>query len=198
MKSILLNVPDNQAEHFAIKLAELVKNCGGSIGVGTNEECLHDENIPIWERVKTVEDAMALTGMELPDNIETLPIDVQAFLKLRVICAAYNGLTEDTLDQFPKFEKEEYRYYPWFVFYTQEEIDEMGDEDKARVLGRSNGNANAYAGVACSYTSYDASYSNADYGGRLCFKTRELSAECGKRFLKLWAQYIGFITEDFA
>ena len=41
--------------------------------------------------------------------------------------------------------------------------------DKGRVLGRSNGNAGAYAGVACSLTYYASSGSYSSYGGRLCF-----------------------------
>lgn len=197
MQQIQLFVPDNQAEIFAEKLSALVRECNGSTidhkGVVT---AIFDTSIPIWERIKTVEDAIAYTGMTLPENIEDLPLDVQAMLKLRIICAAYNELKADQLDQFPKFTTDEYRYYPWFYLYTQEEIDAMTEEDRSRVLGRSSNYANANAGVACAYTNNAASYSGASYGGRLCFKTEKLASECGKRFLKLWAQYFGFITEE--
>ena len=102
MQQIQLFVPDDQAEIFAEKLSALVRECNGSTidhkGVVT---AIFDTSIPIWERIKTVEDAIAYTGMTLPENIEDLPIDVQAMLKLRIICAAYNELKADQLDQFP-------------------------------------------------------------------------------------------------
>ena len=195
MKEIKINVPDNQAELFAEKLSALVKECGGNIGDEKKAD-IFDTNIPIWERIKTVEDAIAYTGMTLPDNIEELPLDVQAMLKLRIICAAYNELKADQLDQFPKYTTDEYRYYPWCVLYTQEEIDAMNEEDRSRVLGRSGHYANAHAGVAYADTNNAASSSVASGGGRLCFKTRDLAIECGKRFLKLWGQFYGFLGEE--
>ena len=197
MQQIQLFVPDNQAEIFAEKLSALVRECNGSTidhkGVVT---AIFDTSIPIWERIKTIEDAIAYTGMTLPENIEDLPIDVQAMLKLRIICAAYNELKADQLDQFPKFTTDEYRYYPWFYLYTQEEIDAMNEEDRRRVLGRSVHNALANAGVAYAYTGGAASYSSTGLGGRLCFKTEKLASECGKRFTKLWGQFFAFLTED--
>lgn len=196
MKQILINVPDNQAELFAEKLSALVKECGGSTSEAENKVDIFDSSIPIWDRIKTVEDAIAYTGMTLPDNIGELPLDVQAMLKLRIICAAYNELKADTLDEFPKFTTDEYRYYPWCVLYTQEEIDAMNEEDRSRVLGRSPDNASADAGVGYVDTSSGASNSYADSGGRLCFKTRDLAIECGKRFLKLWGQFYGFLGEE--
>ena len=196
MKEIKINVPDNQAELFAEKLSALVTECGGNISSNEKEVDLFDTNIPIWDRIKTVEDAITYTGMTLPDNIDELPLDVQAFLKLRVVCAAYNELKKDELDQFPRFTTNEYRYYPWFLLYTQEEIDRMDKEDRSRVLGRSSNNAYAGAGVAYSST-YDASsYSYTNAGGRLCFKTEELATECGKRFAKLWGQFFAFLDEE--
>lgn len=197
MQQIQLFVPDNQAEIFAEKLSALVRECNGSTidhkGVVT---AIFDTSIPIWERIKTVEDAIAYTGMTLPENIEDLPIDVQAMLKLRIICAAYNELKADELDKFPKFTTDEYRYYPWFLLYTQEEIDRMDEEEKSRVLGRSSLSAFAFAGVVVSYTLHASSSSSASLGGRLCFKTEELATQCGKRFIKLWAQFFAFLKEE--
>ena len=197
MKAIQISVPDNQAELFAEKLSALIKECGGEINLGTKEEIdLYDTSIPIWERIKTVEDAIAYTGMTLPDCIGELPLDVQAMMKLRIVCAAYNELTVDELDQFPLFTEDEYRYYPWFLLYTQEEIDKMDEEERSRVVGRSGHYAFAYAGVVCSNTSFASAGSSAYYGGRLCFKTRELAAQCGERFAKLWGQFFAFLKEE--
>lgn len=196
MKEIRINVPDNQAELFAEKLSALVTECGGNICSKEKEVDIFDTSIPIWERIETVEDAVAYTEIALPDNIEELPLDIQAYLKLRVVCAAYNELKAGELDKFPKFTTDEYRYYPWFLLYTQEEIDRMDEEEKVRVLGRSNGGAHANAGVACSHTNYASSSSSPNNGGRLCFKTEELATQCGKRFIKLWAQFFAFLKEE--
>lgn len=198
MKEIKINVPDNQAELFAEKLSALIKECGGETRLGTEgkEIDLYDTSIPIWERIKTVEDAITYTGMTLPDCIGELPLDVQAMMKLRIVCAAYNELTVDELDQFPLFTDGEYRYYPWFWLYTQEEIDKMDEEERSRVLGRSSYYAYAVAGVAYSSTNYASTDSYTSGGGRLCFKTRELAMECGKRFAKLWGQFFAFLKEE--
>lgn len=196
MKQIQLCVPDDQAELFAEKLSALVKECGGDIDLSNKPNpFLFNDKIPIWERIKTVEDAIAITGMTLPDNIDELPLDVQAMLKLRIICAAYNELKADQLDQFPKFMTDEYRYYPWFYLYTQEEIDAMTEEERSRVLGRSGSVAYAGAGVAYASSVNASSRSHTGYGGRLCFKTEKLASECGKRFTKLWGQFFAFLTE---
>lgn len=198
MKEIKITVPDNQAELFAEKLSALVSECNGKVSCGsdTTENNLFDTRIPIWERIKTIEDAIAYTGMTLPENIEELPLDVQAFLKLRIICAAYNELKADELDKFPMFTTGEYRYYPWFCLYTQAEIDKMDEDERSRVLGRSYNYASAYAGVAYAYTYSASSPSLSSHGGRLCFKNEELATECGARFVKLWAQFFCFITEQ--
>ena len=68
-------------------------------------------------------------------------------------------------------------------------------KDRSRVLGRSNNNAGANAGVAYASTLSAASHSGTDRGGRLCFKTEKLASECGKRFAKLWGQFFAFLTE---
>jgi hypothetical protein len=196
MKEIKINVPDNQAELFAEKLSALVTECGGNIGSNEKEVDLFDTSIPIWDRIKTVEDAITYTGMTLPDNIAELPLDVQAMMKLRIVCAAYNELKKDELDQFPLFTEDEYRYYPWFWLYTQSEIDRMDEEERSRVLGRSGYVASAHAGVAYSHTRYASSSSSASSGGRLCFKTEEFATECGKRFAKLWGQFFAFLKEE--
>lgn len=187
-QKIILNVPNGKAKEFEAGLKDLLKECGGKIS-DIQVKDIFDTSKPIWERIKTVDDAIEYTGMTLPENISELPTDVQAMLKLRIVCAAYNELTADTLNEFPKFTEDEYRYYPWFCLYTQEEIDEMDEDDRSRVLGRSGNGASAFAGVAYSGTNYATSYSNTLHGGRLCFKKRELSDECGKRFIELWADF---------
>ena len=153
----------------------------------------------IRDRVKTFEDACNELGQDHPLVVQYLQTssayrgdalseDLIAYLKVRIITAALNeGWT-------PQFTTDEYRYYPWFCLYTQKEIDEMDEEDKGRVLGRSCYNANASAGVAYSVTYYASAYSLTYSGGRLCFKTRDLAEYAGKQFLDIWAEFMMFTT----
>ena len=157
----------------------------------------------IMERIKTFDDALqelntkALSGDETAailladyesnaDNIKNPQI--LAYMRLAIIAYALNEGWE------PKFTTDEYRYYPWFCLYTQKEIDEMDEEDKGRVLGRSGSSALANAGVACSSTVLASTYSYTGYGGRLCFKTRDLAEYAGKQFLDIWAEFMMFTT----
>ncbi|MBQ8969211.1 MAG: hypothetical protein IJ064_05725 [Bacteroidaceae bacterium] len=193
MKSLSLNVPDEQAQAFAKELATLLQKHGVEV---ENKEAI-DSLLPITERVKTFDDAVNILGVEHPmvtmyKAITNLPDrtnddkHIIAYAKLCIITAALNEGWE------PQFTEDEYRYFPWFVFYTQSEIDEMDDEDKEgiRVLGRSGLSASAYAGVAYSLTSNASSGSYAGSGGRLCFKTRELAKYAGEQFLDIWADYV--------
>lgn len=196
MKSLSLNVPDEQAQAFAKELATLMKKHGVEV---ENKEAL-DAMRPITERVKTFEDAMAVLGENHPLVIQYKEIydnfleeggdgvkDIVAYIKLRIIVAALNEGWQ------PTFSDDEYRYYPWFVFYTKEELDAMDEEERSRVLGRSYAHAFAYAGVAFSNTNAASSHSYAHYGGRLCFKNRELAEYAGQQFLAIYADFhIGF------
>lgn len=195
MKSLSLNVPDEQAQAFAKELATLMKKHGVEV---ENKEAL-DAMRPITERVKTFEDACNELGEEnvLVQAYRTAEFntsgnqndvsDVVAYLKLRIIVAALNEGWQ------PTFSDDEYRYHPWFVFYTKEELDAMDEEERSRVLGRSYCNASAGAGVAYSHSGYASSNSYAYNGGRLCFKNRELAEYAGQQFLAIYADFlIGF------
>ena len=157
----------------------------------------------IKDRIKTFDDALqelntkALSGDETAailladyesnaDNIKNPQI--LAYMRLAIIAYALNEGWE------PKFTTDEYRYYPWFCLYTQKEIDEMDEEDKGRVLGRSVYYADARAGVAYSDTGHASPHSRTSRGGRLCFKTRDLAEYAGKQFLDIWAEFMMFTT----
>lgn len=56
----------------------------------------------------------------------------------------------------------QYKYFPWFVY------------------------DNGAAGFVCAYTSNTATSAAANFGSRLCFKTRERAMQFGKQFIDLW------------
>lgn len=171
-----------------------------SNGKRWNPETLEFEECEPYEAIRTYEDAfskvseMAANGNELAEclikdlqfNAPYTP-DLLAYIKLRIVVLAINdGWT-------PKFEKGEYRYYPWFYLCTKEEMESMTEEqqasfkaDNGRVLGRSGSFAGACAGVAYSFTDGASSYSYASYGARLCFFDRARAEYAGRQFMDLY------------
>ena len=122
-------------------------------------------------------------------TMSLLGADVVAYMKLRVIVAAINGLSETTLDQFPRFTTDEYRYYPWFYLYTQEEIDAMSEEDRQRVVGRAYCSASAVGGCVYAVAYCASSHSGTRGGARLAFKTRKSAEYAGRQFAEEWADF---------
>lgn len=149
------------------------------------------EEKPVTERIKTFEDAVHALGESHPFVVEwriddNLSPDLEAYLKLRIICAALNEGWQ------PKFYKGEYRFYPWFRIYTKEEYEELEKSEKkeSRVVYRSSSDANACGGVSCAYSSSGYAYVVTGFGSRLAFKTKELAEYCGKQFTDIWADYM--------
>lgn len=148
----------------------------------------------VRERIKTFEDACREIGIDAEawnrDKISLgLEPDVLAFLKLRIIVKALNEGWE------PRFTEDECRYYPWFILYTGEEYNKLDEEEKSRVVFRSNSYAYALGGVSYASAGNDSSYALAFVGVRLAFKTSELAAYCGRQFLDIWADFV-FLPEE--
>ena len=144
--------------------------------------------LDVRERIKTFADAAQAVGIDDPEEWEehysNLEPDVLAYFKLRIIVKALNDGWE------PKFVPGEYRWAPYFVLYTKEEIEKMNEETKARVVYRSSYNASAHGGVSYAYASYDSGYVYASIGSRLAFKSKELAEYAGKQFTEIYADFI--------
>ena len=144
----------------------------------------------VTERIKTFQDALDELGADdelvkeyraLGDNAR---LDTVCWLRLGIIVKALNeGWT-------PKFDKKEYRYAPYFYLYTQDEINEMTDEEKSRVVFRSVSSAYANGGVAFANALNVSSLTFASVGSRLALRTRELAIYAGKQFAEEYAQLI--------
>lgn len=178
-KEITIPVPDG-------KRAEWIN------GVLTLVDEQKVDNRPVTERIKTFTDACNALGDEHPLVKEYLRVadgniildDLYAYLKLRIIVAALNEGWE------PKFTEDEYRYFPWFYFYTKEEYDKLDDEGKGRCVLRSGSGTSAFYGFVSVFAGSDASVSSTSYGSRLAFRTRELAAYAGRQFIEEWADFM--------
>lgn len=166
----------------------------------SSETAQKADNRPVTERIKTFEDACRELGekhslvqayRQLLETAtcedymrETFGADMVSYMKLRIICAALNEGWE------PQFTEDEWRYYPWFWLYTQDEIDNMDeDEKKERCLMSTGDYQTGYAGLAYACSSYAPSNSAAIVGSRLCLKSDTLAVYAGKQFMSLWADF---------
>nr|WP_307986235.1 hypothetical protein [uncultured Prevotella sp.] len=181
---ILTNYPQISKEQV---INEMTKAFG--------EEALKSQDIK--ERIKTFEDAVNAIGEDHPLVAQYKTINsafkeadnnlhLFAYTRLAIIAEALNEGWR------PEYTEDEYRYYPWFGLYTQEEYDDMDDEDKecCRFVGRSGNSANAFGGLVYAYASDGSAASYAYIGSRLAFKSRELAIYCGKQFIEIWINYL--------
>ncbi len=154
-----------------------------------------DENRPVTERIKTFEDAVKELGTDNPlyyayENAQAIfeqngnDYNLLAYTKLRIITAALNEGWQ------PKFTQDEWRWYPWFTLWTEEELSEKSDEWKAdRHLISTGDYSGNYAGFVFASSDNAPSDANAFFGSRLCFKSEALATYCGKQFISLWADF---------
>ena len=144
--------------------------------------------VDVKERIKTFADAAKAVGIEDPEEWESgysdVEPDILAYFKLRIITKALNEGWE------PKFIPGEYRWAPYFLLYTKEEIEKMNAETRARVVYRSGSNAYAGGGVSCAFADYDSAFVYASVGSRLAFKSEELAEYAGKQFTEIYADFI--------
>lgn len=150
----------------------------------------------ITNRIKTFEDAcnelgsshslvLAYQNTNLRDEEVAKPNkDIIAYMKLRIIVAALNEGWK------PQFIPGEYRWFPYFILYTKDEIDKMDEETKARVVFRSDNFAYAGGGVSYAGSLYDSASVYASIGSRLAFKTEELAEYAGKQFAEIYADFM--------
>ena len=154
---------------------------------------------PVTERIKTFEDACddlnrrAMAGDKLANDLMTdlqfnspRTPDLLAYIQLRIITYALNE------GWVPQFTEDEYRYYSYFYLYTQKEIDEMSEDDKAQLLLLVGGHAfnGALCGLSLSSSASAFSSSSTALGARLAFKSSELAKYAGRQFAALWSALV--------
>lgn len=149
-----------------------------------------------YHNIKTYEDACEALGIKPMTSLfieyeacmkeEVIDIAHIAYIKLCTIAQAINNDKD-----FPRFVKDEYRYYPYFILYNQKEVDEMSDEDKSRlVFWGGAAYSGAYCGLACAYSNYAWSDASAHFGSRLAVSSSEQAIYFGNQFKELWKDYL--------
>lgn len=150
----------------------------------TGKDMFQPKNI--MARVRTFNDACRELGSEHPfvkewNLSEHLSPSLEAYLQLRIVVAALNEGWE------PRFAKNEYRWYPVFWLYTQEDLDEEeGELSMFDVQERVSG---PFEKLVYAYSDNFASGVNAFCASRLCLKSEAIAAYCGKQFIDLWSYF---------
>lgn len=124
----------------------------------------------VTERIKIFEDAYNELGInhkfveDYSRCAYSVSKDIEAYLKLRIVCAALNEGWE------PQSTENEIRWYPWFYFCTED-------------------NANGLTGLEYARSDRTPLGVAADVGFRICLKNEELAEYCGKQFIELWSDF---------
>jgi len=192
MKELKLNVPDEKVQELGKDFVSLLKKHG----IEAENKAFMKAILPVTERIKTFEDACKELGsghsLVAEYNafvaVNTMSPDIEAYIKLRIIAAALNEGWE------PQFTNDEYRWYPWFTFWTEEELKEKSEKwKKDHVLWLFGGASISAAtcGLAAAYSSDAWSPSNSYISARLAVKSEELAVYFGKQFISIWADYVG-------
>lgn len=164
------------------------------------KEALGDEfasTLPVTERIKTLDDAVSELGEDNPavkayrsikygyaiSETDPETADIMAYAALRVIVEALNEGWK------PQFTKGEWRWYAWYDLVSPEQIEDMSEEEKCRVVGRASYNAYANGGLVCSNASSVSTSSNTYFGSRLAFKNEELAEYAAKQFGEIFADF---------
>ena len=174
MKKIEIEIPDGKRAEWVNGVLTLVD----------------EKPKDVTERIKTFEDAVKELGEKHPlvaeySSILCLSHDHEAYLKLRIVCAALNEGWQ------PKFTKDELRYYPIFGLYTKRNLENMSEEEKKGLVMIDTGDYDTeYAVFAYAYSIDVPSFAYANIGYRLCLKSEALATYCGKQFIDLWADYL--------
>lgn len=189
MKEITIAVPDGKKAEWVNGVLTLI-----------DEEV--NDNRPVMERIKTFEDAckelakraesnegIALLLADYESNADNIKTKgTLAYMKLCIIAAALNEGWE------PQFTEDEYRWFPWFTLWTEEELKEKSEEWKAdHKLWLFGGASDTGSACGLAYASSNNAWtgSYADFSARLAVKSEELAIYFGKQFIDIWADYVG-------
>jgi hypothetical protein len=152
-----------------------------------------------FHEIKTFEDACKRLG--LPAEALTVEsfgvasafLQANALYKLMIIQKAINN------DKWR--DKDGWSYYPYWVLYSEEEMERMSEEEKQRkgirqLLSCAVAYATENAGVRCAYAAYRGAYADTTFGFPLCFNSEESALYAAKQFESIFFDYYGIKVKE--
>ena len=143
---------------------------------------------PNWREITSYEKACEVLGIEtrgfkeVGDRPQYMRM-ANAMQQLLVICEAINAGGSC-------YDKDGRGYYPAFVLYSKQEMEEMGkakckEKGIHQLLAAANAPTSDYSGVRCASTTYRGAGTDALYGFPLCLNSEEKAEFVGKQFFEL-------------
>lgn len=142
-----------------------------------------------WREITSYEKACEALGIqarefkEIGDRPQYMRM-ANAMQQLLVICEAING-------NGSWYDEDGWGYYPVFVLYSKQEMDELGEAECKRkgihqlLAAAVFANTAGSAGVRCANTYHRGAYTVAYYGFPLCLNSEEKAEFVGKQFFEL-------------
>ena len=143
---------------------------------------------PNWREITSYEKACEVLGIEtrgfkeVGDRPQYMRM-ANAAQQLLVICEAING-------GGGWYDKDDYGYYPVFLLYSKQEMEELGEaECKSRgihqMLASCYASSAKLAGICCALTVHRSAYTFAHCGFPLCLNSKEKAQFVGEQFFEL-------------
>ena len=141
-----------------------------------------------WREITSYEKACEALGIqarefkEIGDRPQYMRM-ANAMQQLLVICEAINA-------GGGWYDKDGWGYYPVFVLYSKQEMDELGKAECKRkgihqLLAACSAYYAGHAGVRCALTHIRGAVTHAHYGFPLCLNSEEKAEFVGKQFFEL-------------
>lgn len=152
-----------------------------------------------FHKIETFADACMRLGISAESlqadslgDVEAL-LQANAFYRLLIIQKAMNNGTWS--------DKNGWSYYPYWVFYSKEEMERMSEEERQRngikqLLSCADANGVESAGVRCAVANRRGANTGTYYGFPLCFNSEEAALYAAKKFEDLFFQYYGIIIKS--
>lgn len=152
-----------------------------------------------FHEIKTFEDACKRLGISHVNCAYPAKGDVESFsqanalYKLLIIQKAMNnGVWRD---------KGGWGYYPYWVFYSKEEMERMSEEDEERkdtkqLLSCANAIDAEYSGVRYAYAFYRDILASTNCGLPFCFNSEEAALYAAKQFESLFFDFYGIKVKE--
>ena len=141
-----------------------------------------------YTTIESYEDACEALDEPQEVFMDGIPDHIVALMKLETVSRALWGRN---FQPKPDAEGKETYWWVWCALYTKQEIDNMSEEDRGALLSASAGGG-ATAGFGSLHTNSRSSHSHANVGFRLCQETQEKARYFGRKFVRLWAEYLSF------
>lgn len=147
-----------------------------------------------FHKIETFADACMRLGISVESLQADSSSDVEALLQANALYRLF--IIQKAINNGAWSDKNDRSYYPYWVFYSKEEMERMSEEEKQRngikqLLYCANANNTEHMGVRCAGAYARGADACTLYGFPLCFNSKEAALYAAHQFEDLFFQYYG-------